>query len=83
MTKTLLDFNLKLAKEAGNSADGQSYLDEYKYHLGAKDEPLPFNIWRIKFDLLIRVQSIPETSPRYLAPSTFRIEQKLCSALGY
>jgi len=83
MTQAQLNFNLKLAKEAGNDANGDSYEESYKYHLGMIDPPLPFNLWKIKFDLLTRIQAIPESDPRYFADSTMKKELQLCSELGY
>lgn len=83
MTQAILDFNLKLAEEAGNDANGDSYFDSYKHHLGMVDNPLPFNMWKMKFITLITLQAIPETDPRYFAKSTMDREMKLCNELGY
>lgn len=71
------------AKKAGEDKDGQSYFDAYIYHLGMMTNPLPFRRWKMKYDSLVHLQSIPDNDPRYYAESTIKREQALCNELGY
>ena len=76
MTETQLKEWKRQAKKDGLS-------DDYEYHLGMIANPLPYLRWKMKFKLLEQIQSIPESSPRYFAPETFRREKELCNELGY
>lgn len=73
---TQLDLWRKQAKQDG-------LLDDYDYHLGMINPPLPYQMWKMKFKSLEALQAISESDPRYFAESTFKRETELCNALGY
>jgi len=68
------------ASKAGKNSRGESYRDEYEYHLGMVQNPLPFLLWKRKFDKLVKIQ----TAQDYLDnDSTVEQETELCNQLGY
>jgi hypothetical protein len=73
-------FQLCLAQEAGELEPGRSWLDEYKYHLGMVENPLPFGKFKMMHNLL---DCILTDDPDGNKPAWDRHVNELCRALGY
>ena len=75
---------LGLAKKAGNvnhrNYQGRTWLDEYEYHLGMVRDPLPFELFRTKFNLL---NGYFDSDPDGKLTSLDKPIQNLCNQLGY
>ena len=76
MTNEEIAVQREIASVKGN-------LEDYDYHLSVVENPLPYRIWRVKFDALNLLQAIPETDQRYFDPRTAHKENMLCKELGY
>ena len=69
-----------LARAAGNAEDGQTWEAKYRYHLGATQAPLPFEIFRLKDRRLTGLLDLdPDGQRRELDHSI----NQLCRTLGY
>jgi hypothetical protein len=81
-----MDTNLQiqLAKEAGqvnrSGYEGRSWEQEYKYHLGMVKDPLPFELFKLKFN---RLNTMFENDPEGLKKAYDRPIMVLCNELGY
>jgi len=63
-------------------ADAAGLTDEYLYHLSMFLEPLPFGVWRRKYNRLIAIQA--RADYRSGAPCPYENEaNQLCIQLGY
>ena len=79
--------NLHLAKAAGKTEEKNGgeievvdWLHEYNYHLGAVENPFPFELFRTKYRLLNRYfAQDPKAKDRTLDRDIYR----LCNELGY
>ena len=75
---------LQLAKEAGRitlpMATYQTWLQEYKYHLGMVQRPLPFFQFKMKFETL---DGMFTKDPEGQDPLLDGSIQRLCNELGY
>lgn len=71
---------LRLAEEAGDAGDGETWLDRYKYHLGMVDNPLPFERFKLKCGLL---NQYLEADPDGHSDAIDRKIQRLSVELGY
>ena len=71
-----------LAIKAGLTKEGSKYSDEYEHHLGMVEHPIPFSLWKEKFDLLIMIQSREDYQSGEYCPYDKKAQQ-LCEELGY
>lgn len=78
------NIQLQLATEAGDvnrkNYEGRTWLDEYKYHLGMVDEPLPFESFKLKFTTL---NNMFDADPEGKNPRFDKDIMRLCNQLGY
>ena len=51
------------ARKAGKNKRGESYYDEYEYHLSMVVNPLPFQLWKMKFDALSEIPTLKKLNP--------------------
>ena len=75
MTQALLNEYKKQAKK-------DNLLDDYEYHLGMVDNPLPYQQWKLKFNALNAIQARPDYYDN-ISQSLIDRETKLCNELGY
>jgi hypothetical protein len=71
-----------LLKEWKRQAKKDNLLDDYEYHLGMFENPLPYRQWKLKLDALTTIQNRPDyfsNLPQHLIDR----ETELCNALGY
>ena len=72
---------LQLAKEAGiRQSTGDSWLEEYKYHLGMVHNPFPFGLFKAK---ALRLDGLFASDPEAKNRSIDRTITNLCNELGY
>jgi len=75
ITEALLNEWKRQAKRDGN-------LDEYEYHLGMFNNPLPYIRWRIKYNKVKRIQSRSDYSDLSNDSDVMKAETILCNELG-
>lgn len=75
---------ISLAKKAGKvnrkGYEGRTWQDEYEYHLGMVSNPLPFEMFRMKFN---RLNNMFEADPDGRNKAYDRPIMEICNALGY
>ena len=76
-----IKLQIQLSKEAGYCTETkQSWEKEYKYHLGMVENPLPFEQFKIKANLL---SSYLKSDPDGKNSSIDKEIDRLCRELGY
>lgn len=75
---------IQLATEAGAvnrpGYENRTWLQEYKYHLGMVTNPIPFELFKLKFN---RLNSMFECDPEGIIKAYDKPIMALCNELGY
>ena len=78
-----MEINEVILKEWKAQADKDHNLEEYEYHLGSFPEPLPYQQWKLKYDLLNKLQAREDYKEGIPNDSLDRQVNALCAELGY
>lgn len=71
-----------LLNEYKRQAQKDNLLDDYEYHLGMVNNPLPYQQWKLKFNTLNAIQARPDYYDN-ISQTIIDRETKLCNELGY
>lgn len=72
-----------LYDEWKDQAEEAGRLEDYKYHLGMMEKPLPFRMWLMKIEALDRIQTREDYQEgRELPPGLEERATRLCKELG-
>jgi hypothetical protein len=69
-------------KEWKAQAKTDNLLNDYEYHLGMVNNPLPYQLWKLKLNTLNAIQARPDYYDN-LSQTLIDRETKLCNELGY
>lgn len=64
-------------------ATKENLAQDYDYHLSMVEKPLPFGLWKMKFELLNKLQNSEAYLSDRESTSLDRMVGKLCAELGY